>query len=905
MASQPSAAGSFKENPVDESARNDMESSAFEALEKDFQEVLQELIGDKSLEHFRLEYEKLHRALKKSHESEKRLIKKCRELNQEIVSNATKVQTALNLSKEDQATISNLKKEIERAWKMVEASHEKEQRAKETIHNLKVEIANLSHLVEQGAGLSVNQENTVNSLIEQRDELIKARDKLEAQVATLTHDNIVLTETAQRYESEKVQSEVEIADVKDMLNAKRTEEERETRRRDRLESELAELKQNMEAKEMALKQVKAEIKSQEEERAITEITLEKQRAEIEKQRQDAGWQRSIAELKRKKQEDGGLKKTIIEANGKLDKDLKACYEEIRVETAERDKTKKKLEILKRRKALDDEARHEMNLAKAVLRTEAENLIREIDMLKKQAETDSKTIMDLLRDRESLNRSLIRCDDRTKNQTKLVKTHDETAAQLETDVKKVKLDVQEAIQKADYGYQGCAFYSFPSGSVTFSSLKGGNVKDKKRENGNTLIVKAYGLDKTREKYGLECCMANTKYMSALEELKNRDNKISELKKNFADVKAKLSHQKQLYEAVRTDRNLYSKKLVESQDEIAEMKRKFKIMSHQIEQLKEEIKEKEERLKRGHHAHNRMQKECEFFKDQMERAKRKEQTLKSHKETQQAEIKKLESRILEEEDRRKQQKKKYEETISERDVLGTQLIHRNDELALQYEKIKIQQRTLQNGDLAFKQRQEEARTLNVKEAQLKRELHIGKQQVLNIDDLKRQVFQLQRELLQERTKVKALSEELENPMNVHRWRKLEGADPSTYEMMQKVKTLQKRLISKTEEAVEKDLAIQEKEKLYLEMRNLLDKQPSSEVVEEVGKQQNNLKEKTKQMKAMAAELNMYHAQLSDYKEEIERVTKELQDTKRRYFEQRHREQLLKDTSRPDKQQSQQVR
>lgn len=65
----------------------------------------------------------------------------------------------------------------------------------------------------------------------------------------------------------------------------------------------------------------------------------------------------------------------------------------------------------------------------------------------------------------------------------------------------------------------------------------------------------------------------------------------------------------------------------------MKRKFKIMSHQIEQLKEEIKEKEERLKRGHHAHNRMTKECEFFKDQMEKAKRKQATLNSHKETQQ--------------------------------------------------------------------------------------------------------------------------------------------------------------------------------------------------------------------------------------------------------------------------------
>merc|ERR1712228_12916 len=231
-------------------------------------------------------------------------------------------------------------------------------------------------------------------------------------------------------------------------------------------------------------------------------------------------------------------------------------------------------------------------------------------------------------------------------------------------------------------------------------------------------------------------------------------------------------------------------------------------------------------------------------------------------------------------------------------GTQLIRRNDELALLYEKIKIQQRTLQEGEIAYKERLEESCGLMIMTASLKRELKNERQQVANIDDLKKEVYQLQRELLAERTKVKALSEELENPMNVHRWRKLEGSDAAMYEMMQKVKTLQKRLISKTEEAVEKDLAIQEKEKLYLEMNNLLEKQPGPEVLSEVAKQQNSLKEKTKTMKAMAAELNMYHAQLNDYKDEIERLTKELQDTKRRYFEQRHREQLLKDTSRTEK-------
>ena len=38
----------------------------------------------------------------------------------------------------------------------------------------------------------------------------------------------------------------------------------------------------------------------------------------------------------------------------------------------------------------------------------------------------------------------------------------------------------------------------------------------------------------------------------------------------------------------------------------------------------------------------------------------------------------------------------QVISERDILGTQLIRRNDELALLYEKIKIQQSTLTKGE-----------------------------------------------------------------------------------------------------------------------------------------------------------------------------------------------------------------
>jgi len=82
---------------------------------------------------------------------------------------------------------------------------------------------------------------------------------------------------------------------------------------------------------------------------------------------------------------------------------------------------------------------------------------------------------------------------------------------------------------------------------------------------------------------------------------------------------------------------------------------------------------------------------------------------------------------------------------------------------------------------------------------RELGVARNTGNTADDSKRELIAAQKELLVEKTKVKALSEELENPLNVHRWRKLEGSDPATYEMIQKIQTLQKRLIAKTEEVI----------------------------------------------------------------------------------------------------------
>merc|ERR1712050_40898 len=229
---------------------------------------------------------------------------------------------------------------------------------------------------------------------------------------------------------------------------------------------------------------------------------------------------------------------------------------------------------------------------------------------------------------------------------------------------------------------------------------------------------------------------------------------------------------------------------------------------------------------------------------------------------------ESTIQEAEQERQAQQKELEGVIGERDILGAQLIRRNEELALLYEKIKIQQSTLQKGEIQYQERTQEVSKLRADIRKAKADVMGAKTQVTNVEGLKREIHHLTKTLLREETKAKALQEELENPMNVHRWRELEGSDPQTCEMIQKVKALQKLLIAKTEEVVEKDILIQEKEKLYVQLRGIIARQPGPEVAEQLTWYSQNLKEKTQHMKQMAAELESYHTQVRDVKDDIER-------------------------------------
>ena len=124
------------------------------------------------------------------------------------------------------------------------------------------------------------------------------------------------------------------------------------------------------------------------------------------------------------------------------------------------------------------------------------------------------------------------------------------------------------------------------------------------------------------------------------------------------------------------------------------------------------------------------------------------------------------------------------INERDILGTQLIKRDEELALLYEKIKIQKSTLKKGENYYQEKIADIENLVETIRKTKRELKDAEMETECIPDLKREIYLLQKELLEQQQKVKFLSDELQKPLNVHRWRKLESTDVETYELIQKI-------------------------------------------------------------------------------------------------------------------------
>ena len=280
-------------------------------------------------------------------------------------------------------------------------------------------------------------------------------------------------------------------------------------------------------------------------------------------------------------------------------------------------------------------------------------------------------------------------------------------------------------------------------------------------------------------------------------------------------------------------------------------------------------------------HQVEREKDVLKNAVTKAKKRTVNCRQISAQQASEIQKLNSILQEAESERNRQAKEISSITSEQQLLGGQLTQRNQELRALYEKIKLLRARLTTGERYYdkiaKQTNEFYDTIDT----LKTELEDAKGNVTELDGLKRTAMNIESDLTRERMKKTFLSAELGRPINVHRWRKLEGSDPARWTQVQRLQELQTRVISKTQEVMDKDILIQEKEVLYVELKNVLGRQPGPEVAEQLELYEYNLKQKHKQMKQMRGELKLYQEQVKQHKRDIEHIAENRDEMKTTYF------------------------
>lgn len=818
---------------------NKYETAALRMLEKDIEMVIRDLSNDPAMDEFRFSYEKMYRALKLSHEREREILKNCENLTNHINENTGKIKAVLTIAQEDSQTIAKLKNELTEAKDILKQLKERDEASKSKIESLTKMLTNLRKITEE-------QQKANSTRIEQFERITEEKERLEKD----KQEQLELRDSIEG-ELKKLKEELDA----ELALLSRTEAERRA-----LEKDERDFEKQIRKNEERTRGNRAETDQlREEGNAVVEATAAEKRAVRLLKTKESALNQSIAEsqeLLRRLREKHSEMTAIREAQHEKIEEFKAENSKALAEKESRESNNKeltkklgllalRLNLLERNanklEFLIKKGDHELESMKTGTLAKEQELCS-IERLKEAEESrvqeERAKVAELQKREEAL----------TSRISAAKKDSEGTLLEMKK-VLQLRGQIEESLLPLERDIQRC------------EEEKKGYMKERqrlqKRLNEDSVVI-----ERLRD------------------ETINKDNLVAEFLKKIAEVDERLGEQKRIYENVRSDRNLYSKNLTETQDEIAEITKRIKIVAQQTDQLREELEVKEQVVSHELARTKELSKNFQMFE-------RRNDGLRQRKESCEEDIKGLINEIgklkfvkggIDKELGRTQQV--YNTIVSERDLLGTELIQKNDEIALLHERILTRENALKRGHLELGRVDGEIRIVNVIARDLGRELTIYRRRVTKLSLYQSKIASLNEMLLEEKLRVKALSEELENPENLNRWRSVGSVELDDFELMAKIQTVQRKLIKATQEIVSTDYQTNAQQQTLEHLKDLATKGPGVKEAEAFMLLQRALRMKTAKMKSLAAELNTFRFKLSETQSLVESRKEAVDQAKKKY-------------------------
>ncbi|XP_043272110.1 cilia- and flagella-associated protein 58-like [Venturia canescens] len=826
--------------------------SVYCALERDYARIINEMKNNEALASYETEYTRLFESLYETRRNEDTLMEKCADLQDQVIEKTRRCYDLEKIIESQEESMDKLKQEIAEASRLADAAHTREQNAQEVIENLRLTITKLNHELDlKNKQLAVDEDTTVNK---QKDGLLKERERMFSELETLKQRLRNMTNYTEELERKTSEYEQQMSEMRENLDIQRSEISKDQRIRERLEKEINQLEESLKTKDNQLQGTEASNKSILNNVTKLENALREQKTANEKLQKEVtklmvkrmNLQTELDAAHKKMEQTERSQKDNYKEFLSLSSEVKRTREENGRLKSERDATTKK--ILR-----NDSVRLKLETDVEQARVSLRNAELEVNNLRRQVDDEKKATSGVIREKDALAKTITGLKEKLRRAQ-----HSLTA--FEIGKRKTEAELEETMQEA-----------------------------------NELRNKVERIEKERDRLNQEVAELAQQVEDHLDDMKLKQSEVSDYKKRMAEDEAKFRQQQNLFEAVRAERNTSGKALVEARNEIQELKSKLKIMNHQIEQLKEDLSVKDAGFVKEEFLLGKAEKDKDNLRAEVQ------SSLKTIKDLRREvdESKKTEKRLRQEihvaDMEASRLKKDIDTVMNERDILGSQLVRRNDELSLQYGKIKILNVALQRGEAQYVEKLGDTRLLKLEVKKLRSEKVLLEKSIENMSDLRHEIFHLERELTNERLKVMALQEEVQNPLNVHRWRKLEGSDPDSFELLKKIQILQKRVLKLSAELISKEKKIKECMELYTNLRQEISKRQSPEAATCLMETQKALRERGEKMKSLVAELNMVESQSNEYKFDLERTSRELRDVKSKYYALKRKEQKSKDNER----------
>ncbi|XP_023580094.1 coiled-coil domain-containing protein 146 isoform X4 [Octodon degus] len=373
---------------------------------------------------------------------------------------------------------------------------------------------------------------------------------------------------------------------------------------------------------------------------------------------------------------------------------------------------------------------------------------------------------------------------------------------------------------------------------------------------------------KEQKSKDFLRAKQKYENLVKEIKTKDLEIRVHKKKRHEIHRRLKEFAKLYDTIRNERNKFVNLLHKAHQKVNEIREKHKTSLNELEILRSSAVTQERKIQ------NSLWKQAnnitirESMRSDVCKIVTKVQQMKEKKETQLNNLDSLAHTITMIEEEMVQLRKKYEKAVQRRNESGVQLIEREEEVAIFYEKIDIQEKLKLNGEMEIHILEEKIRFMKLKVAEKQRQIHVSQKLLPKKRALDEGLAVLQIQFSQCTDRIKDLEKKFINPEGKNRTRLLPGKDLTQEEMIKKLDKLELQLAKKETQLLEKDFIYEQvcrlTDRLYSKTEAC--KMDTLHLAKKMNGYQRRIKDATEKMMAVIAELSMTQALTIELQKEV---------------------------------------